>query len=169
MNPISIVIGNVCSLLAMITDSVSSTRKTAKEVLVVQSLSQLIYCIGTVILKGYSGAVQNVVSIIRNLVAIKKLDNRVVEWGLALLGVVLGIGFNNLGWIGLLPVIGNFQYTLVIFKDENNERAMKISFAISVALFTIFNAAISNVVGVCGDLFILATTLIMLFKNKKKK
>ena len=66
-----IIIGNICSLLAMVTDSVSSTRKTAKGVLLVQSLSQIIYCAGAVILRGYSAAVQNAVSVGRNLIAIR--------------------------------------------------------------------------------------------------
>ena len=50
MNEINLIIGNVCSILAMATDSISSTRKTTKGVLLVQSLSQLIYFIGTVVL-----------------------------------------------------------------------------------------------------------------------
>ena len=166
MNTITIVIGNVCSLLAMITDSISSTRKTAKGVLLVQTLSQFIYCFGTAILKGYSGAVQNAVSIIRNLVAIKKINSKVVEWFLVLLGVVLGICFNNLGWIGYLPVVANLQYTLAVFRFKDNERALKISFAICIGMFAIFNVAILNFVGVASNLVVMVTTLVMLFKKK---
>ena len=150
----------------MITDSVSSTRKTAKGVLLVQCVSQLFYTIGTVVLKGYSGAVQNVVSMIRNLVAIKKINSKVIEWILVGLGVVLGIGFNNLGLIGLLPVVANLQYTLAVFKFKDNERALKISFIICIALFAIFNIAILNFVGVCSNLVVLITTLIVLLKKK---
>ena len=166
MNTISIITGNVCSLLAMVTDSVSSTRKTARGVLLVQSLSQLIYCIGAVILKGYSAAVQNVISIIRNFVAIKNINSKFLEWTLAALGVVLGICFNNLGLMGYLPIIANFQYTLAIFKFKDNERALKISFAISVGLFGIFNLTILNFVGAFTNLFVTATTLLVLVKKK---
>ena len=80
MNAISVILGNACSLLAMITDSISSTRKTAKGVLMVQNLSQLVYGIGAVLLKGYSGAVQNAVSILRNFAAIRKIESKVLEW-----------------------------------------------------------------------------------------
>ena len=166
MNAIPIIIGNVCSLLAMITDSISSTRKTAKGVLLVQNLSQLIYCIGTIVLKGYSGAVQNVVSIIRNFVAIREINSKWVQWVLVLLGVVLGIGFNNLGWVGYLPVIANLQYTLAIFRFGNNERALKTAFAVCVGLFALFNLAIFNFVGFVTNLVVMITTLIMLFKKK---
>ena len=166
MNSISILIGNICSLLAMGTDAISSTRKTAKGVLVVQCLSQLIYGIGTVVLKGYSGAAQNLVSIIRNLVAIRQIKSRAVEWILAALGVVLGLCFNNLGWMGVLPVVANFQYTLAIFRFQDNERALKTSFMVSVALFGIFNLAIFNIVGFCTNMVVAVTTAIYLIRTR---
>ena len=169
MNTISIILGNGCSLLAMVTDSISSTRKTAKGVLLMQSLSQLIYCICTILLKGYSGAVQNVVSILRNFVAIRKISSPLIEWILVILGVILGLLFNNLGLMGLLPVIANLQYTLAVFKFKDNERALKISFAICIGLFAIFNCAIFNFVGVASNLVVLATTLVMLFKQQTGK
>ena len=165
MNPI--IIGNICSLLAMFTDSVSANRKTARGVLLVQSLSQLIYFIGTVALKGYSGAVQNAVSILRNFVAIREIHNKYVEWILAGLGVVLGLAFNNLGFMGLLPVIANFQYTIAIFRFRDNERALKISFAIAIGLFAIFNIAIYNVVGMLSNSVVFITTVAVLLKSNK--
>ena len=167
MNTISVIIGNGCSLLAMITDSISSTRKTAKGVLLVQSLSQLIYCVGTVLLKGYSGAVQNAVSLLRNFVAIKKIESKFIEWFLVVLGGVLGICFNNLGLIGYLPVIANLQYTLAVFKFKDNERALKISFVICIGMFAVFNVVILNFVGVCSNLIVMITTLAFLLKRKE--
>lgn len=167
MNEINLIIGNVCSLLAMVTDSISSTRKTAKGVLLVQSLSQLIYFIGTVVLKGYSGAVQNAVSILRNFVAIRDIRNKYVEWALVGLGVVLGLAFNNLGFMGLLPVIANFQYTIAVFRFQDNQRALKISFAIAVGMFAVFNIAIFNVVGVVSNSVVFVTTLAVLLKSGK--
>ena len=167
MNEINLIIGNVCSLLAMVTDSISSTRKTAKGVLLVQSLSQLIYFIGTVVLKGYSGAVQNAVSILRNFVAIRDIRSKYVEWALVGLGVVLGLAFNNLGFMGLLPVIANFQYTIAVFRFQDNQRALKISFAIAVGMFAVFNIAIFNVVGVVSNSVVFITTLAVLLKSGK--
>ena len=166
MNTVSIVLGNVCSLLAMVTDSVSATRKTAKGVLMAQIASQVIYCTGAILLKGYSSAVQNVVSIGRNVVAIRKIDSKVIEWILVLLGVVFGIVFNNLGWIGLLPVIANLEYTLAVFKFKDKERALKIAFTICVGMFVIFNLAILNFVGAASNLFVMITALVTLLKKK---
>ena len=166
MNLVNIVIGNVCSILAMVTDSISATRKTAKAVLHIQNLSQLIYCIGTIVLGGYSGAVQNVVSILRNFVAIRNIKNKFLEWLLVSLGVILGLVFNNLGLMGLLPVVANLQYTLAVFRFQDNDRALKISFAIAVGLFALFNLAIYNVVGVLSNLVVFVTTVINLLRSR---
>lgn len=168
MNVMSIAIGNLCSLLATITDSISAAQKTAKRVLLVQSLSQLIYCIGTLVLKGYSGAVQNVVSILRNLVAIKNISSKFIEWSLVVIAAVLGLYFNNLGLTGLLPVVANLQYTLAIFRFKENERLLKWSFMISVGLYAIFNLLIFNWVGAIANGFVSVTTGINLVKSAKK-
>ena len=83
-NFMDILIGNVCSLLAMITDSISSTQKTTKRVLLWQNVGQVIYCVGAIFLRGYSAAVQNAVSLFRNLTA---MHGRPPKW-------VAGVGYD---------------------------------------------------------------------------
>jgi len=75
-----IIVGNVCSLCAMVTDSISGTRKKRGEILGIQMISQLFYGAGSVILKGYSSTAQNVVALLRNLAAMKNVKSKVVEW-----------------------------------------------------------------------------------------
>ena len=167
--PNGIIIGNLCTILAMIFNALSSTRKTPKGVLLTQNFGQVAYIISAIALKGYSAAVQNVVSILRNLAAAKNIKSKVLEWTLVVLGVVFGVAFNNRGWIGLLPVIGNLEYTLAIFRYKNDERKIKVFFLISVVAFIIFNFAISNYAGVVADSVVVITTAIMLFKPTKKE
>lgn len=169
MDIVSIILGNICSLLAMGTDALSTSRKSINKMLWVQNASQLFYGIGSVVLKGYSGAVQNAVCIIRNLLVIKGLKSKIVEWLLVVLGVVFGLYCNNLGFMGLLPIIANLQYTLAIFHFQNNERALKISFMISAFLFTFFSLAIWNFVGVCTNLVVAISTIVFLAKDKSSK
>lgn len=167
MNYLGLIVGNLCSILAMCTDSISATRKTPKGVLMAQNLSQLFYGIGAVVLGGYSGAVQNLVSILRNFAAIRKIENKALEWFLVILGVVLGIVFNNMGLVGYLPVIANLQYTLVVFRCGENERVLKTSFMIAVGMFAVFNLFIYNFVGAALNLIVSITTGIVLFKTRK--
>ena len=48
-----ILIGNICSLCAMVTDSISSTRKKNSEVLGIQMLSQVFYGAGSILLNPF--------------------------------------------------------------------------------------------------------------------
>ena len=163
----NILIGNLCTLLAMGANAISSTRKTTKGVLSWQNLSQAIYFACAIILKGYSAAVQNVVSVLRNVAAIRNVKSKTVEWILTAAGVVLGVLFNNRGLVGLLPVVGNLQYTLAIFRFKDNERMLKLSFLISVLTFAIFNIVLLNFVGVVSDLTVVVTTAVVLIRDAK--
>lgn len=168
MDTTSLIIGNLCTLMAMGSNAISATRKTKNGILLSQSVSQLVYLTSALVLRGYSAAVQNVVSIVRNLAAIRNIRNAWLEWFLVGLAAVLGIVFNNRGLIGLLPVIGNLQYTIVIFRLRDKDRALKLSFWISTLCFAIFNIAICNFVGAASDLVVLITTGIVLLKPEKK-
>ena len=58
-----ILVGNICALAAMVSDSVSGTRKKRNEILGIQLLSQFFYAAGSIVLKGYSSTAQNVVAV----------------------------------------------------------------------------------------------------------
>lgn len=165
MGNLDVIIGNVCSLLAMGTDSIGSAQKTASRVLWWQTLSQFTYLTGAVILRGYSAAVQNGISIVRNLVAIKGWKSKLLEWFLIIAGVVLGLVFNNREWIGILPVVANLQYTLSVFRFKDNEKALKVSFLICNIMFGFFNFAILNIVGLCANIFVAITTAVFIFRK----
>ena len=169
MQAIALIIGNLCSVLAMITDSISNTRKTTRGVLLVQSVSQVFYGVGSAVLGGYSGAVQNAVSILRNFVAIKKVNNRLIQAILVILGAVLGIAFNTIGIWGWLPVIANLEYTVAVFLFPDNERALKIAFLLCVAMFIAFNGAILNFVGMISNLVVLIIGIVTQVREYKLK
>ena len=85
------------------------------------------------------------------------------DWG----ALVLGLVFNNLGFVGLLPVIANLQYSLCVFRYRDNERALKISFVFCTVAFSIFNAVIQNYVGTVSNLVVMVTLILYLVKNRK--
>ena len=162
-----LIVGNFFSLCAMASDSFSSTRKNPKSILWVQTLSQVFYGLATLFLGGYSASVQNVVSIGRNLVAIRGIQKKWLEWVLVALGVVFGFYFNTLGIIGILPILANLEYTIAVFRYKDNERALKIAFLINVILFGIFNVVIWNFVGLLSNIVVLVMLVAYLVKNRK--
>ena len=117
----AVIIGNAFSLCAMISDSISGTRKKHSEIMAVQTVSQFFYAASSIALKGYSSTAQNAVAVVRNLAAMKNVKSKVLEWILILAGVVLGIVFNNRGLLGWLPIIANLEYSIAVFKLKENE------------------------------------------------
>ncbi|MBQ7064940.1 MAG: YgjV family protein [Firmicutes bacterium] len=164
-----IIIGNILTLCAMITDSISGTRKKNKEILGVQIISQFFYGTSSALLKGYSSTMQNVVAVLRNLAAIRNMKSKALEWTLIVLGVVLGVAFNNLGLVGWLPIIANLEYSIAVFQFKNNERNLKTAFLISLVMYAVFCGFIMNYVGIATNLIVAATTLISMIRAKKKE
>ncbi|MBO6039681.1 MAG: YgjV family protein [Oscillospiraceae bacterium] len=160
-----ILLGNLCSLCAMISDSVSGTRKKRSEILGVQMLSQVFYGAGSIILRGYSSTAQNVVAILRNLAAMKNVKSRVVEWSLIALGVVLGVAFNNRGLLGWLPIAANLEYSVAVFRFKDNERGLKLAFLVNMLMYSVFSFAILNYVGAAGNIVVAVTTAISLLRR----
>lgn len=163
------IVGNLCSLLAMGSDGVSAASKTPKGVLLAQTCSQLFFGAGSIILKGYSAAVQNGVSVVRNLCAISNQKQKWIEWLLVILGVALGIFFNNLGLLGWLPVVANLEYSLAVFRFKDDEYSLKVAFAINVFMFGIFNFAIKNYVAVVANVIVFIMTIVFLIKGWKTR
>ncbi len=166
---LNILIGNLCSVLAMGTDCLSATRKKPNEVLWIQALSQFIYGVGSIVLKGYSAAVQSAVSVVRNIAATRKNNPKALEWILVILGVVLGIVFNNRGIYGWLPIIANLEYSIAVFRFKDNERVLKAAFAVCVLLFAAFNVVLLNFVGLVTNLVVFVSTLSALRRSKEVK
>lgn len=91
MTGTSITVGNILSLCAAVSDSISGTRKKHKEIMAIQIVSRFFYGASSIVLKGYSSTAQNAVAVFRSLTAMKKVKSRVLEWILVAASVVLGI------------------------------------------------------------------------------
>ena len=169
MDKLFLLLGNGCSLLATLSNIFASTRPTARGVLLVQSLGQVFYFLCGILLKAYSGAVQNALSIVRNFAAMGKKKSKWVEWALIAAGVVLGVVFNNRGLAGWLPIVGNLEYSLAVFRFRDDQRKLKMALVVSLLIFIVFNVIIGNVVGTVADSVVVVTTLMDLWRTKEKK
>ena len=166
-----VIVGNVCSLCAMASDSVSGVQKKRGAVLAVQIISQVFYAAGSIVLKGYSSTVQNAVAVLRNIAAIKNVKSKAVEWTLVVLGVALGAAFNNRGAVGWLPIAANLEYSLAVFRFRESETPIKAAFVINAVMYSAFNVVIKNYVGAAANAAVVVTTAVSMIKthNDKRK
>ena len=166
---IAILIGNAACFLATITDSVSSTCKTTRSMLLVQNVSILFYLAASLAFRGYADTVQNIVGLGRNLSAMGKKPRLWLQWLFVVLAAVLGLWFNNQGALGLLPVAANLQYSLAMFRCAEDERAMKISFAVLSGLYSVYYAFIFNIVGSVCSAVVVVAAVAYLVKTKRRE
>ena len=169
MDTKEIIVGNVCSLCAMVSDSIAGTRKRRSQILGIQIISQFFYAAGAIILKGYSSAAQNAVAVLRNLAGIKNVKSKAIEWSLILLGVALGAVFNNRGILGWLPIAANFMYSVAIFRFKDDERRLKLVLIVNLLMYSAFSLVIQNYVGAAANTVVAVVTAISLIKEANKK
>lgn len=163
----AVMIGNVLSLFAMVSDSISGTRKKHGEIMAIQTVSQFFYGASSIVLKGYSSTAQNVVAVFRNIAAMKNVKSKALEWALILAGVALGIVFNNRGFLGWLPIIANLEYSVAVFKLRGRERALKLAFILNMVMYAVFSAVIKNYVGIVSCSVIAVTTAVSLISEAR--
>lgn len=164
---LNILIGNALCFVGMATDSISTARKTPRAMLLVQIVSQVIYGTSSILLGAYSAAVQNVVNILRNTIAIQSKQSRAIEWVLIALGLIFGLIFNNLELLGLVPVLASMQYALTVLFLKQNAQALRLSFATAMACYAVFNTVIWNIGGAIANVVVLVSTMICYFKERK--
>ena len=107
---VSIIIGNIIALIASILMVYSGMLKQKKKILYFQTVQIGMSVISNIILGGITGAIINALSMIRNILCYKDklgLKEKIV---ITILSVVLTFKFNNLGYIGLLPLLSTVIY-----------------------------------------------------------
>lgn len=109
-----IVLGNVIALIASIIMVYWGFLKQKKKILYAQTIQMGLFVLSNIVLGGITGAIINALSCIRNILCYKnKLDLK-AKIILILLSTILSLIFNNLGLIGLLPVISTVVYILLM-------------------------------------------------------
>lgn len=178
LSPIQIA-GNILSLLGLSLFAISSFCSKKRDILLFQTGNHSLSVIGESLLGQTSGAVQEGVSIIRNIFILCHKNNKVWNIIFIVLGLVLGVVFNvvfqldNLFMmgIGFLPVFASFQYSIIILLPKMKVPHIKASMVVSSSCWCIYglfsknySMAIFNTI-ICISSII---TIIIYFVRKKK-
>ncbi len=164
---IATVLGNVFTLIATCFTFLTSVRTKKRDMIISDVGTAFFYTIADLILKGYSGVVQNVVGLIRNIVALFLPGNKYINWTLIACGVIFGVYFNNLGFVGLLPVAACCYYSICILDDNPDGKRLKIALIIQALCYTVYSAVLLNIVGVITNLITAVSGTVSLVRTYK--
>ncbi len=137
-----LIIGNIIALLASLLFVYSGILKQKNKILIAQSIQKGLSTISNIVLKGYSGAIIHVISLIRNLLCYYEKLNIVSKIIITLITIALTIIFNNLGLIGLLPLISSLIY--LWFMDVKDIVKFKYLMLITIILWGIYDLTVKS-------------------------
>lgn len=155
----AVIIGNVLTIIAIFFTYLNGTRKNKRDMIICDMGAAVGFTVADLVLKGYSGVVQNLVATIRNIVVLFFPKDKYIKWVLLVCGVVFGILFNNLGLVGLLPVVSAFWYSFCVINTNISARTLKFALVLNSISFAVYSIVILNFVGIVSNAGVAFTTL----------
>ncbi len=163
----SIIIGNVIALIASLLMVYSGIIKQKKKILYVQTIQIGLSVVSNIVLGGIVGAIINAISCIRNILCYKDrlgLKEKIV---ITILATFLSIKFNNLGLIGILPLISTITYLWLM--NTKNVIKFKTLIIFTMILWFTYDLTIKSYSSAIFDLMTAITNTYSIIKLSKKR
>lgn len=162
---IQIVIGNIIALIASILMVFAGLQKKKKKILFTQIIQIALSVISNLVLGGYTGAIINALSCVRDILCYKEKMGNKEKIIIITLAVGLSLTFNNLGCIGLLPVVATVVY--IIFMNTKDVVRFKYLIIFSMIMWLVYDIYIKSYMSGIFDFMSVITNLIAIYQIKK--
>ena len=163
----TLILGNIVALLGSLLMVYTGLIKKKQKIILFQTVQIGLYVLSNIILGGITGAIINALSMIRNILCYKNklgLKEKII---ITILSIVLSLSFNNLGIIGLLPVISTVTYIWLI--DIKNVSRFKILIIFTMILWFIYDMTIKSYTSAFFDFMNICANIISIILIKYKK
>ena len=160
------IIGNIIALIASLVMVYSGTLKQKKKILYFQTVQIGLSVISNLVLGGISGAIINVIGLIRNILCYKdrlKIKEKII---ITILATILILKFNNLGCVGFLPLISTVTYIWLM--NIKNVKMFKMLIAITTLMWFIYDLVIKSYTSAIFDAMTIIANLVTISKLKKE-
>ena len=164
---IQMVIGNIIALIASLLMVYSGIIKQKKKILYVQTVQIGLSVASNIVLGGIVGAIINALSCVRNILCYKDklgLKEKII---ITLLATILSIVFNNLGIIGILPLISTIVYLWLM--NLQDVIKFKILIIFTMVLWLIYDICIKSYTSALFDFMTVIANIVSLYSIIKKK
>ena len=166
----NIFIANIIALIGSLLLVFTGSSKEKSKIIVIQTIQIILFVISNILLDGMTGAIINILCIIRNILYYKNLLKTNAKAILIILSLLFTISFNNLGFIGLLPLISNITY--ILFMHLRNVVHFKLLIAFNTFCWLIYDFSIKSYTSAVFDFLTIVATFISIYQikhtNKKK-
>lgn len=163
----NIIIGNVVAFIGSVLMVYSGIIKEKKKILYVQTVQIGLFVISNFILGGITGGIINILCCIRNILSYKDKLGLTEKIIITILSVALTVPFNNLGFIGLLPMLSTVLYIWLM----NVKDIVKFKILIAFTNFTwlVYDICILSYTSAIFDFMSMIANIITIFQIKYTK
>lgn len=162
-----ILIGNSIALIGSILMAYTGIIKNKQKLIKVQTVQIGILILSNLVLGGFTGAIINFISMIRNIICYKNklgLKEKII---ITILAVTLSILFNNKGIIGLFPVVAMVVYVWLMNIKEI--KRFKLLLAFTMLLWFIYDMMIGSFTSAIFDMITLIASIVTVIEIKIKQ
>ena len=160
-----LLIGNAISLFAACFTLASAWSRDRRRIYLYQAAQCLLMSAANVFFCSVSGVTTFVLCTLRNLLlAYDRFTARRCVFFVAAVAL-LGVGANNRGLVGLIPVITTAVYTVGCFYARRS-RAIKLNLIVNLSLWASYNFLILDIVSGVVDSSSAAAALLSLFRGE---
>lgn len=163
----TILIANAIALIASILMVYTGYIKKKEKILFFQTIQIGLSVISNLILGGITGAIINALGLIRNILCYKEKLNKIAQIILIILSILLGVYFNNLALIGLLPIISNVVY--IVFMNIKDVIKFKYLIIFTMTMWLVYDIYIMSYTSAVFDLGTMIANIIAVIQIKRNK
>lgn len=163
----NIIIGNIIALIASILMVLAGLQKKKKKILFIQIIQIALSVISNLVLGGYTGAIINALSCVRDILCYKDKMGTKEKIIIIILAVGLSLVFNNLGWIGLLPIGATVIY--IIFMNTKDVVKFKMLIIFSMIMWLLYDLYIKSYTSGAFDFASIIANLFAISQIKRRK
>ena len=166
---VRLIVANVLSGIGMLLNLVSISMKTKRKMVLVQAVQNFCVSVGQIFARGYAGAVQDGVAMVRNIFMLRGWDKKPMKVLFVALAFGLGLAFNREGWLGVAVVVIATLYAAAVMCDQANEKTLKLILVVMTLIWGSYDLILHNYVKAIGNAlsFLMAVTYLLRHREGK--
>jgi len=152
-----------CSLIVTV---LCTWQKDRKGIILFLLLDSIFLTISYFFLEAYTGAITNIICIIRNIFFYlkeknEKLDNKNIPIIFIAIHIILGV-LSYKSWNSILPIIGSVIFCITAW--QNNSRTVRFGTAIMVLMWLIYDITIKSYVSIITETISFTSAVLAIIK-----
>lgn len=163
----TLVVGNIIALVASLIMVYIGFLKDKKSIILIQTIQIILFTISNAVLGGITGMIINGVGVFRNILGYYDKLNKTNQTIFIVVIIILSLLFNDIGLIGLLPLISTIIIT--IFMGCEDTVKLKWSFVVSSFLWLVYDLAIRSYTSSIFDFLCIITNVYTIYQINKKE